>query len=175
MTNQPDEKKIEAAIEAKLRDIDARKRELEKIINERQERISERMSAFKDEVEDRLTPERLIRKFPVTAIALAFGTGWLIARVLKGGGSKAATNIVLRERIADDGTVSQQVVSQKPGFAAQFAAELFDVGKNFAVNFISQKLQQVLTAPSAPPAPAPPPVERNENGHSGNPVNPDKA
>lgn len=128
----PENLNTEVELQQKLRDIESRKRELEKIISQRQDRISQRMSDFKEDVGERLTVTSVIRKNPAIVLGAAFGTGLLIARVLR---SPKPATVQLP-------TGAKYAVSPKPaGVVNDLAGELFGIVKSLAVSYATRKVR----------------------------------
>lgn len=122
-----------------LKSIQSRIDELEQTITEKGEQIKSRAMHLKEELQDELAPEELVRRHPFKAAGAALLTGLIIGR--------AARSIVSpsRSAVAASGTVSaahHEPSALKVALGA-VGAEVLHAGKDLAIawlrNYIEEK------------------------------------
>lgn len=126
------------SFEDRIKDIESRKRNLEDQISQRQEEISRRAANLKDEIEDRLRPEELVRKHPVAAMGVTFGAGFLLARLITSTfrqGSQASAPVQQS---------GKRVSSLMSDMAYDFLSAAKDMALGYAVDYASQLVQSKL-------------------------------
>ncbi|NTW49029.1 MAG: hypothetical protein HGB19_04705 [Chlorobiales bacterium] len=124
--------------EDRIRDIESRKRSLEDQINQRQEEISRRATHLKDEIEDRLRPEEIIRKHPVAAMGVTFGAGFLLARLITGGSHQHSP---AQQSAPRSGKHVSNLMSD---MTYDFLSAAKDMALGYAVDYASQLIQSKL-------------------------------
>lgn len=125
--------------------LESKKAELENLISEKTEQIQQRATNLKNEIEDRVNPEEIIRNNPVTSVGVSFGIGFVIGSIIKR--SSKSDNHTTKSAQNHPKNYSEKNLSR---FISEFTYDVFDAFKDLAigalVDYASTKFSDVSSS-----------------------------
>jgi hypothetical protein len=121
-----------------LKSIQSRIDELEQTISERGEQIKTRALNLKEELQDELAPEELVRKHPFKATGAALLTGLLIGRAAKSIVAPARGTVTVTENLP----AARHEPSALMVALSAVGAEVLHAGKDLAITWLRNYIEE---------------------------------
>ncbi len=136
-------------LDERLKDMELKRTELENLISEKKEKLHQRASNFKQQLEDRVNPEEIIRNNPVTSVGASFGVGFVIGALIKRSGSGSGSVSTKPPRPSSASYSKKNPDKNFSRIFSEFSYDLFDAFKDVAItaimDYASSKLSEVTS------------------------------
>jgi ElaB/YqjD/DUF883 family membrane-anchored ribosome-binding protein len=116
-------------------DVQRRRAELEAIISNRQENLSEKARRIQADVKDSFNVKKLIAKHPAAAVGISLGAGFLLGRMLFSSSKKRTAAL-------------KAASPTKPGIASKLFDAAIDTGISIATGYAASKVQEFIAKSS---------------------------
>ena len=127
-----------------LKSIQSRIDELEQTISERGEQIKSRAMHLKEEIEEELAPEELVRKHPFKTTGIALLSGLLIGRAAKSIIAPSPKPVAIPERVTE---VRREPSAVKAALAT-IGTEALHAGKDLAITWLRNYIEEKKKKPA---------------------------
>lgn len=121
-----------------LKSIEARIHELENSIHEREKQLKDRAGQFKKELQEELSPEELVRKYPLQTTGISLAFGFLAGKVLRSVISPSSHKNV------QPASKPKSEPSELKSAVASIGIDVLRSGKDLAFNYLRHYLDNKM-------------------------------